>query len=167
MPTKPALRKSSKKPEIPLEFVWGTFCRQILQDPINQEATLVGVLPGLTLEIKAPNEQNEFEIPVVLWCHAVFRRTDDSLKPISVKVSAMVSQEYREPMLKELTMELKAGNPFVNLNLQLIMNSPGRGLLLKPGEQVLKASFRFKKTNVGTIHLPLDVKKTLSDTEES
>lgn len=171
---------SGQKIVPPLNFVWGTFCRQVLVNEVDsklenqtKEMSLYGVLPGLdmTIDIRVPQNTapadmpKDFEVPFVVWAHAVFRMKEVSDKPEKVTISAMVSQPKRDAMVQVFEVPLRAGQEFLQVNMQIQMNGPGGGLLLSEGKTALKASFRYQSVDLGKIELPIKTKVKIVESQ--
>lgn len=151
-------RYMAKQFQLPLKFEWGVFCREILTTANNSnDVSLVGLLHGINLTVEGPETPEKVELPFVVWVYAFFSHVYVVEEPIEVKLSAMISQTHVESgAIQNLEISIKPGELNTCINLNLLMNQ-GRGLVLKPGQQELRVSFRHKKADLGKIVLPINV----------
>lgn len=148
---------SGQKEDAPLEFRWGTFCRQVVCDAINpQDVSLIGVLEGLALEVETLDERRTGEVVAMFWVHAVFRYLKDTDVDLKHALSAKISQPNRADVIKRLDFFQKPKQLFIGMNIQIPMNVKGKTLLLLEGKNMLKISFRYKSTDLGFVELPID-----------
>jgi hypothetical protein len=149
-------QKSTPATSTPVTFKWGAFCRQILSSPADpNEPSLIGLLRGLNFNINVPKGTKEIEVPLVIWVFANFDHQEVTEEKV-IKVTAMISLTGRETKaVQEIEMKLMPGKAHFAVNLQLVLSQQGGALLLRPGKQVLKVSFRYQKTDLGKIELPL------------
>jgi hypothetical protein len=145
----------SSRSSLRMRLKWATFCKSVAQEPDSGETTLIGVLPGLKVDIETlpVSAKGPFNLPIPLWVHAVF-----TLEP----VPSELMQEPLEAVFNlneissalSLKMDLKPNESLATLNLRLAIKT---GLPLKAGNQTLSLVFRHNGHDIGKVELPIGV----------
>jgi hypothetical protein len=142
----------------PVEFVWGTFCREIVMGAgNNQDCSLIGLLTGLDVNVEVLKKQPEYQIPLMVWLHIRFKYRAVVKFADKFALSAKLSYGEKASVLKKLDVVQQPKQDILQMNLNLMMMNQGERLVLKEGKTVLKMSFRYKNTDLGMVELPINV----------
>lgn len=150
---------------IRMKMQWGTFCKSVAREPQTNESTVIGVMPGMTVEIglsaqaAAVNSQGPFNVSFPLWVFAVFHIENpppEAQKETVETILSLGSHSLRSSM----ELDLVGGEDATTLNLRLQAEG---GLPLVAGLQTLTMVFKHNGHEIGKVELPIRVKVSIRE----
>jgi hypothetical protein len=141
-----------------MKLKWAIFCKSVSQEPDTKETSLIGVLPGLSVQIQTlpAAEKGPFNLPIPIWAHAVFvlespppERTEEQIEVIFTL--------GKQSFPNSIPLELKPGETLAILNVRLLTPT---GFPVTAGSQTLSLTFKHNGHELGKAELPITVTVT-------
>ncbi len=143
--------------ECPVEFHWGTFCRQALQEPGNTDFSLITVLPTLKMIMKGSGPLPEI-IPLETMCvYTVFKRKPNFSGTLQIPLEIEIDFPGRKSEAGRNILVLGPDHNFCQSVVKLI--NPAIAVPLKLGIQefTCQTLLRFGNSEIASVLLPLTV----------
>jgi hypothetical protein len=150
----------SKENDCPVRFVWGTFCKNVLED--GGLKTLYSVLPGLNFHVSPQRTKTRNAMPTALLLpigelavYALIGRREASAEPLSVNLSV----EWNLPTAENMEVPFVIDATQDSFQLVLKMNHARIPVNLTTPETSLQLTCRllFSGTIIGEVGLPIKV----------
>jgi hypothetical protein len=142
---------------------WGTFCRSIVQESDSGDTSLLGIMPGLDVEVEGgPNKPADgfHRLMIPMWLNAQFEVKEPISVPSILEFELIISVNNQKPRIPSIRLEVPPNKTFGNLNIRL--NHPG-GIPLRIGAQELVVKFQRDGKDMGIVSLPISVTELKSD----
>ncbi|WP_287128059.1 hypothetical protein [Candidatus Cyanaurora vandensis] len=140
---------------IPIQFQWGTFCKQAMINPRSGEVSLISLVPGLVVEygVEDPNQPVVLPFAAFAVC-LTFRRREPGTAEIKLVCEVAVLFEGQQLLTSPVTVLMAAQQDFSHslLNIeQFPLPLPHTGSF----EGLLQVRYRYEGLDLGGVDLPL------------
>jgi hypothetical protein len=148
-------KEKSSTDECPVEFLSGTFCRIVLQEPMGGELSLIQVLPSMKAIIHLSPGTTLPEVPLgSLYAYCLFKRKPGHPGPLAVQLDADICFPGQSSSSTG-AIALNSEHEYGQLGMKLI--NPSIREELKPGKYQYNCQviLRFGGSEIAKVEMPV------------